>query len=43
MNKNLLIKLKEKSYRIFKSLNANLIQNCNYFENFKGRDIDAFY
>ena len=43
MNKNLLIEMKEKSYRIFKSLNANLIQNCNYFENFKGRDIDAFY
>ena len=43
MNKNLLIEMKEKSYRIFKSLNANLIQNCNYFKNFKGRDIDAFY
>ena len=43
MNKNLLIELKEISYRILKSLNANLIQNCNHFENFTGRDIDAFY
>ena len=43
MNKRLLTDLKKKSYRIFKSLNANLIQHCNHFENFTGRDIDTFF
>ena len=43
MDKKLLSDLKEKIYRIFKSLNAYLIQSCNNFKDFTGRDIDAFY
>ena len=43
MKKKLLIDLKKQIYHIFKSLNACLIQNCDNFKDFTGRDIDAFY
>ena len=43
MKKKILNELKKKIYRIFKSLDASLIQSCSNFKDFTGRDIDAFY
>ena len=43
MNKKLLNDLKKNIHQILNHYNANLIQKCNDFKNFTGRDIDAFY
>ena len=43
MKKKLLNELKKKIYRIVKYYDAYIIQKCNNFKNFTGRDIDAFY
>lgn len=43
MNKKLLNDLKKKIHQIFNKFDANLIQSCDFFKNFTGRDIDAFY
>jgi thymidylate kinase len=43
MNKKLLNDLKKNIHQILNHYNANLIQKCDDFKNFTGRDIDAFY
>ena len=43
MNKKLLKIVKKDIQQIIKDFDAYLIQNCNDFKNFTGRDVDAFY
>ena len=43
MHRKLLISLRYEIFNLLKSLNARIIQSCNNFEDFTGRDIDAFY
>jgi thymidylate kinase len=43
MDKKLLNDLKKDIYQIVNDYRAYLIQKCNNFKNFTGRDIDAFY
>ena len=43
MDKKLLNDLKKNIYQIINYYDAYLIQKCNNFRNFTGRDIDAFY
>ena len=43
LDKKLIINLKKEICKIIKNFNAILIQNCDVFENFTGRDIDALY
>jgi len=42
MNKKLLDTVKKDILKIIKDFDAYLIQNCNEFKNFTGRDVDAF-
>jgi thymidylate kinase len=43
LDKKLIINLKKEIYKVIKNFNAILIQSCDVFENFTGRDIDALY
>jgi hypothetical protein len=43
LHKKLLHNLKKDIYNIISDFNAYLIQTCNYFQNFTGMDVDAFY
>ncbi len=43
MNRKLLKNSKKIIYKIVKDYDGNLIQKCNNFENFTGRDIDCIY
>ena len=43
MDKKLLSELKKIIYKIIKGYNSYLVQDCNNYKNFTGRDIDAFY
>ncbi len=43
MDKKLLSELKKIIYKIIKGYNSYLVQDCDNYKNFTGRDIDAFY
>ena len=43
IDKKLINDLKSKVCKIIKIFNAYLIENCEVFTNFTGRDIDALY